>query len=90
MMLVPALLASIRYGTMTLAACLLAGPLAAQHPAGDYSAPAGAPYTAQNVTVRTPMGHTLAGTLTLPASASRTHPVAAIVTITGTGPQDRD
>ncbi len=56
----------------------------------DYSAPPGAPYTAENVTVPTPMGHTLAGTLTLPAGAGRAHPVPAIVTITGTGPQDRD
>jgi alpha/beta superfamily hydrolase len=36
------------------------------------------------------MGHTLAGTLTLPAGATKEHPVAAIVTISGTGPQDRD
>ena len=56
----------------------------------DYSAPAGAPYSAQDVTVPTPMGHKLAGTLTLPKAASRTHPVGAIVTITGSGPQDRD
>src|SRR5262245_48015407 len=56
----------------------------------DYSAPAGAPYAAVSVTVRTPMGHTLAGTLTLPKGASKAHPVAAIVTISGTGPQDRD
>ncbi|MBV9880411.1 MAG: serine hydrolase, partial [Gemmatirosa sp.] len=59
-------------------------------PATDYSAPAGAPYTAENVTVPTPMGHTLAGTLTLPQGASREHPVAAIVTITGSGPEERD
>jgi uncharacterized protein len=58
--------------------------------ARDYSAPAGAPYRALSVTVTTPMGHTLAGTLTLPNSASNAHPVAAIVTISGTGPQDRD
>ena len=38
----------------------------------------------------TPAGHTLAGTLTLPKGASRTRPVSAIVTITGSGPQDRD
>jgi dienelactone hydrolase len=56
----------------------------------DYSAPAGAPYTAENVTVPTPRGYTLAGTLTLPRGASRSHPAPAIVTITGTGPQDRD
>src|SRR5688572_9782128 len=52
----------------------------------DYSAP----YTAEDVTVQTPMGHTLAGTLTLPKGASRDNPVSAIVTSTGSGPQDRD
>ena len=56
----------------------------------DYSAPANAPYRAIAVTVPTPMGHTLAGTLTLPAAASAAHPVGAIVTITGSGPEDRD
>jgi hypothetical protein len=34
---------------------------AAAPPPTGYSAPAGAPYTAQNVTIPTPMGHTLAG-----------------------------
>jgi len=58
--------------------------------ARDYSAPPGAPYRAEAVTVTTPMGHTLAGTLTLPNSASRANPVAVVVTISGTGPQDRD
>src|SRR5262245_43194162 len=67
----------------------LAAPAAAQQKT-DYSAPAGAPYRAESVTVPTPMGHTLAGTLTLPNGASKSHPVAAIVTISGTGPQDRD
>jgi uncharacterized protein len=56
----------------------------------DYSAPADAPYIAEEVVVKTPAGHTLAGTLTLPKSASRKHPVSAIVTVTGSGPQDRD
>lgn len=56
----------------------------------DYSAPAGAPYGAQNVTVRTPSGLSLAGTLTLPAGASSTHRSAAVVTITGSGPEDRN
>lgn len=56
----------------------------------DYSAPLGAPYTALDVTIPTPMGHTLAGTLTLPNGASRANPVPAIVTMTGSGPQDRD
>lgn len=56
----------------------------------DYSAPADAPYQAIEVTVPTPMGHRLAGTLTLPKTASATNPVPAIVTITGSGPEDRD
>jgi uncharacterized protein len=56
----------------------------------DYSAPAGAPYTAVNVTIPTSAGHTLAGTLTLPVGASRERPVGAIVTITGSGAQERD
>jgi len=59
-------------------------------PKPDYSAPADAPYTAEEVVVKTPAGHTLAGTLTLPKGASRTKPVSAIVTVTGSGPQDRD
>src|SRR5688572_23888414 len=37
-------------------------------PKPDYSAPADAPYTAEEVVVKTPAGHTLAGTLTLPKS----------------------
>jgi hypothetical protein len=56
-------------------------------PPPDYSAPEGAPYTAENVTIRTPMGHTLAGTLTLPKGRGR-WPV--VITITGSGSQDRD
>jgi hypothetical protein len=59
-------------------------------PKPDYSAPADAPYTAEEVVVKTTAGHTLAGTLTLPRSASRTKRVSAIVTVTGSGPQDRD
>jgi hypothetical protein len=59
-------------------------------PKPDYSAPADAPYIAEEVVVMTPAGHTLAGTLTLPKGASRTQPVSAIVTATGSGPQDRD
>ena len=59
-------------------------------PKPDYTAPADAPYTAEEVMVKTPAGHTLAGTLTLPKSANGKQPVSAIVTITGSGPQDRD
>lgn len=54
----------------------------------DYTAPAGAPYSAQDVIVPTPGGFTLAGTFTLPHGA--TGPVPAVVTITGSGMQDRD
>jgi len=56
----------------------------------DYSAPAGAPYLAIDVSVLTPMGHRLAGTLTVPKSASPANRVPAVVTITGSGSQDRD
>jgi predicted acyl esterase len=56
----------------------------------DYSAPLGAPYTAHDVTIPTSMGHVLAGTLTLPNGASVASKVAAVVTMTGSGPQDRD
>jgi uncharacterized protein len=59
-------------------------------PPPDYSAPANASYTAENVIVPTPAGHTMAGTLTLPRGASRDNPVPAVVFSTGSGPQDRD
>lgn len=54
----------------------------------DYGAPRGAPYTAEDVTVHTPEGLSLTGTLTLPAA--RRGPVPAVVTITGSGAEDRD
>lgn len=54
----------------------------------DYSAPPGAPYTAEDVAIPTPAGFTLAGTLTMPKDA--VGPVPAFVTITGSGLQDRD
>ena len=62
----------------------------AQQSASDYSAPPNAPYSVEQVSVKTTAGHTLAGTLTLPKGAGRTRPTGAIVTITGSGPQDRD
>lgn len=69
---------------------VLSGPAADAVRLGkpDYSAPAGAPYTATDVTVRTPAGHALSGTLTMPTGASGRVP--AVVTITGSGAQDRD
>ncbi|MHB0964054.1 MAG: alpha/beta hydrolase family protein [Gemmatimonadaceae bacterium] len=54
----------------------------------EYGAPANAPYSAEEVTVTTPAGHVLTGTLTLPKNANRKVP--AVVTITGSGQQDRD
>jgi len=63
-----------------------AHPLAI-HPI-DYGAPEGAPYTAEDVTVHTPAGLALTGTLTLPDA--RPGRVPAVVTITGSGAEDRD
>src|SRR5215831_6429600 len=53
----------------------------------DYSAPPGAPFTAEEVTIQA-KGYTLAGTLLLPKSAKR--PLPAVITITGSGIQTRD
>jgi uncharacterized protein len=54
----------------------------------DYSAPAGAPYSAEQVTVPTTFGHTLGGTFTKPMNG--TGKFAVVVSITGSGAQDRD
>lgn len=54
----------------------------------DYSAPRGALYTAENVTLPVEPGVSLAGTLTLPRDAHG--PIPAVVTVSGSGPQDRD
>jgi dienelactone hydrolase len=53
----------------------------------DYTAPAGAPFTAEEVTVQA-KGFTLAGTLILPKSGKPPYP--AVITITGSGQQTRD
>jgi pimeloyl-ACP methyl ester carboxylesterase len=53
----------------------------------DYSAPAGAPYTADNVVIPTTRGYTLAGTLTKPKGMAK---VPVVITISGSGPQERD
>jgi dienelactone hydrolase len=68
----------------------VSGPAAATLRLGrvDYSAPAGAPYTATEVTLTGPGGITLGGTLTIPTGFTK--PVPAIVTITGSGQEDRD
>ena len=54
----------------------------------DYSAPANAPYTSEDVRVNTPGSFVLAGTLTLPKR--RNARVPAVVLITGSGLEDRD
>ena len=59
----------------------------------DYSAPAGAPYTAESVRVPTRGGFELGGTLTRPVpAAGKAAPalLPCVITITGSGPQDRD
>lgn len=68
----------------------LAAPAGSGAPAANYDAPAGAPYTAEEVAIRTPDGVMLAGTLTLPRSAAASHRVPVVVTISGSGPQNRD
>lgn len=75
---------------------IVRGPARPAFPSGpppsppDYSAPADAPYTAENVMVRAADGAHLAGTLTLPKTASARRRVPGIVTITGSGPEDRN
>ena len=54
----------------------------------DYSAPANAPYTSEDVRVNTPGSFVLAGTLTMPRR--RNARVPAVVMITGSGLEDRD
>jgi alpha-beta hydrolase superfamily lysophospholipase len=56
--------------------------------APDYTAPAGASYSAEAVRIVTPGDHWLAATLTRPTSSSGPVPVA--ITIPGTGQLDRD
>lgn len=55
--------------------------------APDYSAPADAPYTAENVIVPARGGRVLAGTLVRPV---RSAPAPCVVLVTGSGQQDRD
>jgi pimeloyl-ACP methyl ester carboxylesterase len=55
----------------------------------DYTAPADAPYVAEEVVVQTPAGLRLSGTLTIPRGRV-TGRAPAVVTITGSGPEDRD
>lgn len=59
----------------------------------DYGAPPGAPYRAEPVRVPMRGGFDLVGTLTRPVAASgtsRVPRVPCVITISGSGPQDRD
>jgi uncharacterized protein len=56
--------------------------------ARNYAAPANAPYSATDISFRTPAGITLAGTFTLPTT--RSGRIGAVITVTGSGGQDRD
>ncbi|HEY0930883.1 MAG TPA: alpha/beta fold hydrolase [Gemmatimonas sp.] len=59
-------------------------------PAGaiSYNAPVNAPYGAEQVTIPTARGYTLAGTFTKPTGRAGKVPV--VITISGSGPQERD
>ena len=54
----------------------------------SYDAPANAPYVAEHVRIDSPDGHTLAATLTRPRV--RTGRLPAVITISGSGAQERD
>jgi dienelactone hydrolase len=82
------LAASVPAQRLTVRRVSAAASLSATPPKRDYSAPANAPYMAHEVRIEAPGGHVLAGTLTLPKSGAG--PFPAVVTITGSGPQDRD
>lgn len=77
----------VRLGPDAAAGMTLTPPPDVKVTPPDYSAPPGAPYTAEDVRVPGPHGITLGGTLTKPKGAA---PFPAIVTITGSGQQDRD
>ncbi len=53
----------------------------------NYDAPAGAPYSAEQVRIPTGRGYELAGTLTRPMGVAS---APVVVTISGSGPQERD
>jgi len=76
--------------SQSLVVTRVTGPAASKLEQGkpDYAPPAGAPYTAETVTVPTTLGHTLGGTFTKPAGTTDRLP--AVISITGSGPQDRD
>jgi dienelactone hydrolase len=64
-----------------------ATPIRVREAPPSYDAPAGAPYAAEHVRIPSGRGYELAATLTRPTGIARP-PV--VVTISGSGPQDRD
>jgi len=78
----------VRVPAQNLRAVRFTGALPAPVKPVSYDAPADAPYTSEHVSIATPRGYTLAGTLTRPKGVSG--PVPVVVTISGSGPQDRD
>lgn len=62
-------------------------PSASLAPRINYDAPTGAPYTAEHVRIPSGRGYDLAATLTRPIGRA---PVAVVVTISGSGLQERD
>ena len=82
-------LGGIGAGAAAHRSCAVRPAIALAMATEDYSAPAGAPYTAEDVVVRTPAGLRFSGTLTHAARPRRGR-APAVVTITGSGPQDRD
>jgi len=58
------------------------------YPGSYYDPPTNSNYTAEEIRLTAPAGHTLAGTLTLPSDRSQPHP--AVILITGSSPQNRD
>ena len=77
----------VRLGPDAAAGMTLAAPPDVPMIKPDYSAPAGAPYTAEEVVLNGPKGIRIGGTLTKPIGAG---PFPAAITITGSGQQDRD
>jgi len=53
----------------------------------NYDAPAGAPYSAEHVRIPSGRGYMLAATLTMPKGLNK---APALITISGSGPQERD
>jgi dipeptidyl aminopeptidase/acylaminoacyl peptidase len=77
------------YPRVKIQAIRLLLSLAPKKASVDYSAPADAPFTAEEVTINA-KGFTLAGTLLLPKVAAGARPFPAVITITGSGQETRD